>query len=310
MTLSAYLVKALYSKDFLAMSFMEVITESRAYTRIWWQENREISSLAEANCERFTGFSFSDHREAILDGYADHYGEKAFGSGHHVNEFVRLLAGIRFRAEDRDRLQAELAHNTVLCMTSHFGGVDFLPACLGYNGLPTRVFLRFKSKEAREAAALQVKALQKRFDFTLMDADASLARDILKMSRNPRVLVTVADSFKNWRRGKKGRQEIDFLGHRFGLDDTPEQLAELFRAPVFFTYMNRIRPGEYEIILETLEPDENGYRMPIFNRWQKLIRSSPQQWYAWEELHWTWTLDPLSPEYNADQVGLVSCDEL
>jgi len=295
-TLSAYLVKAIYSKGVHSMNFMEIVEQARLHTRIWWVENREVAEHAERNFEMFTGFSFLEHRDEVLNGYADHYAEKAFASAHLTDEFVLLLEGIRFKEEDKKLLQDLLQSKTLLCMTSHFGGVDFLPACLSQNGLPTSVFLRFKSPIARETAFKQMENLQQWFDLKLLDADASLAREMYKMAKKPRILVTVADSFKNWRRGEKERHEIHFLGHRFGLDNTPTKLAALMEAPVFFMILHRIKPGDYEITLESVEPDENGYSYPVFCKWQELVLGNPAQWYAWEELHWTWTLDPCSPD--------------
>lgn len=300
MTLSAYLVNSIYKKNFRSMTFMDIIEESRKYTRIWWLENRDITRLAEQNFELFTGLSFTDHADDVKDGYADHYAEKIYGSGHVTEEFVELLDKIKFINRDKRLLQEQLKNNTVLCMTSHFGGVDFLPACLSQNGLPTSVFLRFKSTLARESAFEQMKKLNQWFDFKLLDADGSLAREMHNMAKKPRLLVTVADAFKHWRRDRKDRQEIDFLGHSVGLDNTPHKLSRLFKAPVYFLIMHRIVPGEYEISLESVEPDENGYSMPIFNKWRKLITEHPAQWYAWEELHWSWTMDPRSPDYNPD----------
>lgn len=296
MTLSAYIVKALYEDDFKSLTLADIIDRSRTFTRQWWLENRDVSRLAEANFEQFTGLSFSAHADAIMNGYADHYAEKAFASGHHVEELLSILDRITFRPEDKKTLQDQLASRTVLCLTSHFGGVDLLPVSLSRKGLPSSVFLRFKSDIARERAMAQLATLQQWLDFELLDADASLKRHILQMSKKPRILVTVVDSFKNWRRGLEGRQEEDFLGHRFGLDDTPDKLAQVFKAAVYFIYMNRIRPGEYEIRMEPFSPDETGYRRPLFKRWQELVRSCPGQWYAWEEIHWIWTLDPHSPD--------------
>ncbi len=296
MTLSAYLVKAIYQEDFHAMTFLEIIDQVRLHTRTWWVENRNITRLAEQNFEIFTGMSFEENKNDVLNGYADHYSEKAFASGHLIDEFKSLLTKIRLKDEDKKLLQNLLKTQTVLCMTSHFGGIDFMPACLSLKGLPTSVFLRFKSTEARETAMNQMRNLQEWFDFKLLDADLSLAREMVKMVRKPRILVTVADSFKNWRRGENNRQEIEMFGHKFALDDTPTKLATLMKAPVFFMIMHRIKPGDYEISLESIEPDKNGYSYPVFLKWQELVRSNPTHWYAWEELHWTWTLDPFSPD--------------
>ena len=246
------------------MSFLDIIEQARIHTRTWWMENRNITEDAERNFEMFTGFSFPEHKDDVLNGYADHYAEKAFASGHRMDLLVELLDSIRLKDDYKKTLQDLLQTKTVLCMTSHFGGVDFLPACLSQKGLPTSVFLRFKSTLARETAFQQMKNLQQYFDFKLLDADASLAREMYKMVKKPRVLVTVADSFKNWRRGLKDRIEIDFFGHKFGLDDTPTKLATLMKAPVFFMIMHRNKPGDYEISLESISPDENGYSYPVF----------------------------------------------
>ena len=305
MTLSAYLVKAIYRKDFHSMTLFDIIDQARVHVRKWWVENRDITSHAERNFEMFTGLSFQKSRDDVLNGYADHYAEKAFASGHLIEEFTALLKSIRLKAEDKSLLQNLLKKKTVLCITSHFGGIDFLPACLSLKGLPTSDFLRFKSVEARETAFNQMRNMQQWFDLKLLDADSSLAREMVKMVKKPRILVTVADSFKNWRRGEKDRQEIELFGHRFALDDTPTKLASLMKAPVFFMIMHRIKPGDYEISLESVEPDENGYSYPIFCKWQDLIRSNPTHWYAWEELHWSWTLDPYSPD---SEVGLKKAD--
>lgn len=283
------------------MTFFDIIEESRKYTRIWWRENRDITALAEKNFELFTGLNFSDHAEDVLDGYADHYAEKIFASGHVTEEFVQMLDGIKFRSKDKQLLQNELKKNTVLCMSSHFGGIDFLPACLSQNGLPTSVFLRFKSTLARESAFEQMKKLNQWFDFKLLDADGSLAREMHNMAKKPRLLVTVADAFKHWRRDRKDRIEVDFLGHRIGLDNTPHKLSRLFKAPVYFLIMHRIEPGSYEITLEPVSPDENGYSLPIFTLWKKLITGNPVHWYAWEELHWSWTMDPRGTEFIPEQ---------
>ena len=306
MTLSAYLVKSIYCDDFHSLSFLDIVEQARKHTRTWWLENRDITEHAERNFELFTELSFPEHKDDVLNGYADHYAEKAFASGHRMDLFVELLDSIVLRDEHRKILEDLLQTKTVLCMTSHFGGVDFLPACLSQKGLPTSVFLRFKSAIARETAFQQMKNLQQHFDFKLLDADSSLAREMYKMVKKPRILVTVADSFKNWRRGLKDRQEIDFYGHSFGLDDTPTKLSSLMKAPVFFMIMHRKEPGKYEISLESVSPDENGYSYPVFCKWQELVRSNPTHWYAWEELHWTWTLDPYSPD---TEVGPESAEE-
>ena len=42
----------------------------------------------------------------------------------------------------------------------------------------------------------------------------------------------------------------------------------------------------------------------FFCKWQELVRSNPTHWYAWEELHWTWTMDPYSPDTEVDPESL------
>ena len=97
MTLSAYLVKAIYRKDFHSMTLLDIIDHARIHVRKWWIENRDITSHAERNFEMFTGLSFQKSKDDVLNGYADHYAEKAFASGHLIEEFTALLKSIRLK---------------------------------------------------------------------------------------------------------------------------------------------------------------------------------------------------------------------
>jgi lauroyl/myristoyl acyltransferase len=95
---------------------------------------------------------FCDYEKDIQNSMAYHYAEKIV----YYNELPYLKELIKKITTDQNLL-ADIGKTTknknVIISTCHFGGVEILPLTLTLHGLPTAVFVNYKTNYAREVQA-------------------------------------------------------------------------------------------------------------------------------------------------------------
>ena len=183
-------------------------------------------------------------------------------------------------------LIAELAahHKTLLALTSHSGNWEWLQlACAAQ--LETPVAALYSSLNLPDIDAL-LTTMRSRFGSTLIEAKTALP-SLVEFSRQGGIIAINAD--------QGPRPEDDkYWGQFLGIDTAfftgPDKLARLFRAPVVFVRMQRLRRGYYEVEFELLcEPpytkDQDSIMPAYIKAAERQILSAPQDWF-WLYKRW------------------------
>ncbi|VAW82159.1 hypothetical protein MNBD_GAMMA13-821 [hydrothermal vent metagenome] len=175
-------------------------------------------------------------------------------------------------------------HKTLLALTSHYGNWEWLQlACAAQLKLPVAALY---SPLNRTDIDRFLKAMRSRFGSTLIEAKTALPA-LLDFSRQGGIIAVNAD--------QGPRPEEDKYWSRFlGLDTAfytgPDKLARLFKTPVIFVHMRRVRRGYYEVEFELLcEPpyarDQDNIMPAYIKAAERQILSAPQHWF-WLYKRW------------------------
>jgi len=183
-------------------------------------------------------------------------------------------------------LIAELTahHKTLLALTSHSGNWEWLQlACAAQ--LETPVAALYSSLNLPDIDAL-LTTMRSRFGSTLIEAKTALP-SLVEFSRQGGIIAINADQGP---RPEDDKYWGPFLGIDTAFFTGPEKLARLFRAPVVFVRMQRLRRGYYEVEFELLcEPpypkDQDSIMLAYIKAAEQQILSSPQDWF-WLYKRW------------------------
>ena len=283
MTLSKFLV--LESKDFNwdELTFEQTKIKHRELTRKWMSENQEFEGSMKQHYKEVTGEEYHDNKEAIYDGYSDHYSEKIYVFSNKVVDVKKELQKIIYKEEDLDKIRKGVENKSILGFIGHLGGMEFIPTFFADLGIPVTVMLRFKSDLARKMAQEQIERYEG-LDFNMIDVGGELYRNFRKFLTEKRLLITVFDGFDNWQINRKSEQ-VSFAGRDILLDSTPKRLHSLTGKGSVY-YLSMIRKGnEYHLNVEEIPAEESeGLPTEIYSRWSDSVLTNPNQWYIWDEV--------------------------
>jgi KDO2-lipid IV(A) lauroyltransferase len=196
-------------------------------------------------------------------------------------------AGVERRVTLKNpELIAELAaqHKTLVALTSHSGNWEWLQlACAAQ--LETPVAALYSSLNLPDIDAL-LTTMRSRFGSTLIEAKTALP-SLVEFSRQGGIIAINADQGP---RPEDDKYWGPFLGIDTAFFTGPDKLARLFRAPVVFVRMQRLRRGYYEVEFELLcEPpypkDQNSIMPAYIKAAERQILSAPQDWF-WLYKRW------------------------
>lgn len=215
--------------------------------------------------------------DRIFTGIYDHYLEKLFVAYAPLVKLAALFRD-RLRLPSMEELeQARQAGRGVILVTGHFGAVEFLPAALQLQGLPTAIIVRPQTQKLaasfRERAAL--------IDLSLIYPETGqVFSAALQALRAGRILITEGDEFREWRPDHSRR--LSFLGCSLTPDRTLEVLRQRSGAPVFGALLARDPADHYQLHLKRLAPEGGSTVGELFLAWlAQAIQRAPEQWYQW-----------------------------
>jgi KDO2-lipid IV(A) lauroyltransferase len=138
--------------------------------------------------------------------------------------------------------------------------------------------------------------MRMRFGSTLIDAGNALPA-LIAFSRQGGVIALNADQGP---RPEDDKFWTGFLGIETAFFTGPEKLARLFRAPVVFVAMQRLRRGRFHIRFQPLTQPPYGETpgeilQPYVAAVEQQIRAAPQDWF-WLYKRWKYK-KPLYTDY-------------
>jgi KDO2-lipid IV(A) lauroyltransferase len=175
-------------------------------------------------------------------------------------------------------------HRTLLALTSHSGNWEWLQlACAAQ--LETPVAALYSSLNLSDIDAL-LTTMRSRFGSTLIEAKTALP-SLVEFSRHGGIIAVNADQGP---RPEDDKYWSQFLGIETAFFTGPDKLARLFKAPVIFVRMQRLRRGYYEVEFELLcEPpypkDQDSIMPAYIKAAEQQILSTPQDWF-WLYKRW------------------------
>ena len=194
----------------------------------------------------------------------------------------------RVEIENPQLLTALLQQNkVVLALTSHCGNWEWLQlACSAQLDSPIAAVYKPLNHRGIDVLLLE---LRTRFGSTLIDSKNALP-ELVKFARQGGIIALNADQGP---RPEDEKQWASFLGIETAFFTGPEKLARLFKAPVVYVHMQRLRRGRFRIRFETLaQPPyqlvEGEVMQPYVRAVEAQIRSAPQDWF-WLYKRWKYT---------------------
>jgi KDO2-lipid IV(A) lauroyltransferase len=178
-------------------------------------------------------------------------------------------------------------HKVVVALTSHCGNWEWLQlACSAQLDSPIAAVYKPLNHRGIDALLLD---LRTRFGSTLIDSSNTLP-ELVKFARQGGIIALNADQGP---RPEDEKQWVNFLGIETAFFTGPEKLARLFKAPVVYVHMQRLRRGRFRIRFETLaQPPyqlvEGEVMRPYVRAVEAQIRSAPQDWF-WLYKRWKYT---------------------
>jgi KDO2-lipid IV(A) lauroyltransferase len=207
---------------------------------------------------------------------------------------VETIKAWRFSAADLDRrveienpevLAGLLSqHKVVLALTSHCGNWEWLQlACSAQFEVPVAAVYNPLNHRGVDALLLEMRT---RFGSTLIDAGNALPA-LIEFSRQGGVIALNADQAP---RPEDEKFWTEFLGIETAFFTGPEKLARLFKAPVVFVAMQRLRRGRFRIRFQPLTQPPYAQTpgeilRPYVEAVEQQIRSAPQDWF-WLYKRW------------------------
>jgi KDO2-lipid IV(A) lauroyltransferase len=191
----------------------------------------------------------------------------------------------RVEIDNPDVLQDLLRrHKVVLALTAHCGNWEWLQlACSAQLNAPLAAVYNPLNHRGVDALLLEMRS---RFGSTLIDAANALPK-LIDFSRQGGVIALNADQGP---RPEDDKFWTTFLGIETAFFTGPEKLARLFRAPVVFVAMQRLRRGHFRIRFQLLSeppygPAPGEILRPYVKAVERQIRSAPQDWF-WLYKRW------------------------
>jgi KDO2-lipid IV(A) lauroyltransferase len=190
----------------------------------------------------------------------------------------------RVQIENADMLSDLLAANKiVLALTSHCGNWEWLQLACAVQ-LDQRIAAVYSPLNHTGVDALLLD-MRARFGSTLIDTGRALP-ELIRFARDGGIIALNADQGP---RPEDDKYWTDFLGIETAFFTGPEKLARLFRAPVVFVAMRRLRRGRFSVRFELLAtpPYAAGDAvMPAYvSALEAQIRAAPQDWF-WLYKRW------------------------
>ncbi len=185
-------------------------------------------------------------------------------------------------------------HKTVLALTSHSGNWEWLQlACSAQLDAPVAALYNPLNHRGADALLLEMRT---RFGSTLIDAGNALP-SLITFSRLGGVIALNADQAP---RPEDDKFWTTFLGIETAFFTGPEKLARLFRAPVVFVSMQRLRRGRFRSRFQLLAQPPYGETpgeilQPYVRAVEQQICSAPQDWF-WLYKRWKYK-KPLYTDY-------------
>lgn len=175
-------------------------------------------------------------------------------------------------------------HKTVLALTSHYANWEWLQlACAAGLGQPIAALYRPLSHSGVDSLLTK---MRRRFGTTLVEAGQALPQ-LADFSRHGGIIALNADQLP---RPEDEKFWCTFLGLDTAFFTGPARLARLFKAPLVFVRMTRLRRGHYRVDFETLlEPPYTGGDHAIMQAYigamEKQIEAAPEGWF-WLYKRW------------------------
>jgi KDO2-lipid IV(A) lauroyltransferase len=176
------------------------------------------------------------------------------------------------------------AHKTVLALTAHSGNWEWLQlACAANLDAPVAAVYNPLNHPGIDALLLE---LRTRYGSYLIDSGNALPK-LIEFSRRGGIIALNADQLP---RPEDDKYWTRFLGIDTAFFTGPEKLARLFRAPVVFVAMQRVRRGYYRVRFERLAtppypPREGAVTQPYVQAVEQQILAAPQDWF-WLYKRW------------------------
>ena len=237
--------------------------------------------------ERKKRFERNKLIKEVMRGVIAHYYEKLFNA-YATGDTLRAFIGSHVSFDGLETIQTKLAHNKgLLLITGHVGGVELIPAFLGYHQFPVTIIAKFSSRQLREASEIQAR----RFNTRIIDADRTpnILRALRDNLRENRVVITQCDEIDEWRPSRQG--QIRFLGKLTHMDKTIDVLSRCIKAPIVFGLMHRRQNHHYRFIVASRSMMED-YLRPmapmaigriVLKYLEQYIYNHPAGWYQWKK---------------------------
>jgi lauroyl/myristoyl acyltransferase len=123
-----------------------------------------------------------------MHGIVAHYYEKLFNAYSAVDT-LKAFIGSHIESQGLETIQNELGHNKgLLLITGHVGGVELIPAFLGYHRFPVTIIAKFSSCHLLEASLIQAR----RFKTRIIDAERTpnVLRELIANLNENRIVIT------------------------------------------------------------------------------------------------------------------------
>jgi lauroyl/myristoyl acyltransferase len=223
----------------------------------------------------------------VMQGIVAHYYEKLFNA-YATGATLRAFVGSHVDFTGIGTLEKGLKHNKgLLLITGHVGGVELIPACLGYRQFPVTIIAKFSSRHLWKASEQQAR----RFRTRIIDAERTpnIMQALLANLKENRVVITQCDEFDEWRPSRC--DQISFLGKQIRLDRTFNVLARRIDAPIAFGIMHRRQNHHYRFSVVSEDEMAGSLKamapLPIgavaLKYLEHYIYNHPAGWYQWKK---------------------------
>lgn len=280
----------LYKKLGWEVSSSYIFFLGRLYFLLNGTERRQIMEAVRAVFRNLQGGPFEKVLlKSVLKGILIHYYEKLFNAYSSADTLSHFME-FNIRSKYIKVLMNGISKGKgVLLVTGHFGGVEYLPAFLCHQKIPTTIIAKFSSEELRR------KSFKKASLYGCKIIDAGNTANIMKaisqnLSEN-RVVITQCDEIEEWRPSR--RHTITFLGKVVDLDRTIDILERRCQATVIFGIMRRKPRMKYELILILVDKMKKLHAHSLYmttgqlvlKTLERFIYRNPEEWYQWKKLN-------------------------
>ncbi|MBI5606832.1 MAG: hypothetical protein HY879_26170 [Deltaproteobacteria bacterium] len=226
--------------------------------------------------------------KGVLRGILWHYFEKIYNVYTPV-ERLKNFFDHHIQPEGIGAIEQGIARGKgVLMVTSHFGGIEYIPKYLATRNFPVTILAKFSSEHLRNISLEQAGQL------AINLIDPTICPNIIKMMldnlRKNRIVITQCDEIEEWRPSL--HEEVFFLGKRIHLDKTINTLLKRGDTTLVFALMHRVDHHGYQFvahsrdeILGAFEPSANRTVGELVLRYlEQYIYHHPEEWYQWKKV--------------------------